>query len=216
MRSAINKVQKQILRCAQDDNPGQQRLAKKFVGLEAAEDLFDGPVERVGAFDGDGGVGLGGEDVLFGHGAGGGFELVADGLLGAAAFAHVAVDAAVEANLIGGVDVDAEVVEREKLGVVEGEDAFDEDDAGGGDGVEGVGNAGVAGEIVDGTLDGEALRERSDVVDEELGFEGIGMVEVLLVAGVEGELREVAVVEIEGKEGGIELDGELPGERGLP
>ena len=153
---------------------------------------------------------------MLGHGAGGGIELVADGLLGAAALAHVAVDAAVEANLIRGVDIDAEVVEREKLGVVERKDAFDEDHAGGRDGVEGVGNAGVAGEVVDGALDGEALRERSDVLDDELGFEGVGMVEVLLVAGVEGELREVAVVEIEGKKGGIKLDGELPGERGLP
>ena len=48
---------------------------------------------------------------------------------GAAALAHVAVDAALEADLVGGVDVDAEVVEREKFVVVQREDAFDDDDA---------------------------------------------------------------------------------------
>ena len=96
--------------------------------VEALKDLFDGPVEGVGAFDGDGGVGGGGEDVEVGHGFGGGFELSAYALFGAAAFEHVAVDAAVEADLVGGVDVDAEVIERKQLGVVEGEDAFDDDD----------------------------------------------------------------------------------------
>ncbi len=43
----------------------------------------------------------GGEDVLLGHGLGGGPELVAYALLGAAAFAHVAVDAACEADWVG-------------------------------------------------------------------------------------------------------------------
>ena len=59
--------------------------------------------------------------------------------LGAAALADVAVDAAGEADLVGGVDVDGEGVEREELGVVEGEDAFDDDDLCGGDEVEGGG-----------------------------------------------------------------------------
>ena len=48
---------------------------------------------------------------------------------GAAALAHVAVDAALQADLVGRVDVDAEVVERKKLVVVQREDAFDDDDA---------------------------------------------------------------------------------------
>ena len=152
--------------------------------MEFAEDVFDGPVEGFGAFDRDCGMGLRGEDVFFGHGAGGGFELVADGLLGAAALAHVAIDAAVEADFVGGVDVDAEVVEGDELGVVEGEDAFDDDDAGRGDGFERVGDAGVAGEIVYRALDGEAFGEGADVGDDELGFEGVGVVEVLFVAGV--------------------------------
>ncbi len=182
---------------------------------EFVEDLFDGPVEDVGAFDGHGGVGLRGQDVLFGHGAGGGFELGADGFFGAAALAHVAIDAAVEADFVGGVDVDAEVVERYEFWVVERENAFDEDDAGGDDGVEDAGDAGVVGEIVTRTLDGVAVAEAVDVLDEELGFQGVGVVEVLLVALVEGKLREVAVVPVEWEIGGVELGGELFGESGF-
>ena len=183
--------------------------------MEFAEDVFDGPVEGFGAFYGDGGVGLGGEDVHFRHGSGCGFELGYDGFFGAAAFAHIAIDAAVEANFVGGIDVDAEVVERDELGVVEGEDAFDEDDAGGVDEVEGVGDAGVAGEVVYRALDGEAFGERADVGDDELGLEGVGVVEVLFVAGVEREPREVAVVVVEGEERGFELRGVLFGESGF-
>ncbi len=160
-------------------------------------------------------MGGGGQDVEVGHGFGGGFELVADGLLGAAALEHVAVDAAVEADLVGGVDVDAEVIEREKLGVVEGEDAFDDDDGGGGDGVEAVGDAGVGFEVVDGAVDRLAGGEAADVFDDELGFERVRVVEVELVASVEGELREVAVVKVEREERGVELGGELAGEGGL-
>ena len=102
-------------------------LAQQVPIAEGAEDLFDGPVEGFGAVDGEGGVAGGGEDVFVGHGAGGGVELCEDGFSGAAALADVAVDAAAEAELVGGVDVDAEVVERRELGVVEREDAFDDD-----------------------------------------------------------------------------------------
>ena len=45
------------------------------------------------------------------------------------------------------------------------------------------------------------------MLDEELGLEGVGVVEVLLVAGVEREVGEVAVVEVEREEGGVELGG---------
>lgn len=80
--------------------------------VETLEDLFYGPVERVGAFDGERGAGGGWDYVEIGHGFGGGFELLADGLFGAASFDHVAVDAALEADFVGRVDVDGEVVER--------------------------------------------------------------------------------------------------------
>ena len=148
---------------------------------------------------------------MLGHGAGGGFELFADGCFGAAAFTHVAIDAAVEADFVGRVDVDAEVVERDELGIMQREDTFDEDDLGWSDGVEVVGDAGVVGEVVDRALDGAAKGEVADVGDEELGFEGVGVVEVLFVAGVERELREVAVVEVERKQGRVELRGKLAG-----
>jgi len=152
--------------------------------VEFAEDLFDGPVEGLGAGYSDGGAGLRGDDVEVGHRFGGGFELGDDGFPGAATLADVSVDAAHEADFVGGVDVDAEVVERGEFGVVEGEDAFDEDVACGDDGFEGVGDAGVGGEVVDGALDGEAECEVADVLDEELGLKGVGVVEVALGAGV--------------------------------
>jgi hypothetical protein len=41
------------------------------------------------------------------------------------------------------------------------------------------------------------------------------MVEVEFVAAVERELGEVAIIEVEREEGGVELGGELAGESGL-
>jgi len=131
-----------------------------------------------------------------GHGFGGGFELSADALVGAAALAHVAVDAAAETDLVGGVDVDAEVVEVAEGLVVEGEDAFDDEDLGGGDGFGPVGDAGVGGEVVDGALDGAAFGKGVDVLGEEGVFERVGVVEVLEGAVVWGEIAEAAVVEV--------------------
>ena len=72
---------------------------------------------------------------------------------------------------------------------MEREDAFDEDEVGGDDGLERAGDAGVRAEVVDRALDGLAGGEGADVLDEELGLERVGVVEVLLVAGVERELR---------------------------
>jgi len=98
---------------------------------------------------------------------------------------------------------------------MKGQNAFYEDEAGGRDGGECVGNAGVGGEVVDGALDGEALSEVSDVGGEELGLERVGVVEVALVAGIEGELGEVAVVEVEREKRGVELGSQLGGEGGF-
>ena len=93
-------------------------------------------------------------------------------LFGAAALAHVAVDAALQADLVGRVDVDAEVVEREKLVVVQREDAFDDDDARWHDRLEGVGHAGVAAEVVDGALNGVAeARSRTCSMKSSLSSE---------------------------------------------
>lgn len=177
--------------------------------------MFDGPVEGVCTFYSYRCVGGRGEDVEFSHGFGGGFELGAYAFFGAAAFEHVAVDASGEADVVWGVDVDGEVVEGDEIGVVEGEDAFDDDDGGWGDGIEVVGDAGVGGEVVDGALDGLSAGEGADVLDDEFGLERVGVVEVALVAGVEGELGEIAVVEVEWEERGVELGGEFAGEGGL-
>jgi hypothetical protein len=57
--------------------------------------------------------------------------------------------------------------------------------------------------------------EGVEVFEDELGLEGVGVIEVLLVAGLVREVGEVAVVEVEGEEGGVELGGELAGEGGL-
>jgi hypothetical protein len=50
---------------------------------------------------------------------------------------------------------------------VEGEDAFDDEDGGGGYGLGAVSHAGVGGEVVDGALDGAAVGEVGDVPGEE-------------------------------------------------
>jgi len=149
-------------------------LAEELAAIEFAQDLFDGPIESVDAGNGHRRSLLRGQNVEVGHGFGRGFELVAYGLFGTAALAHVAVDAASEADVMRGFDVDAEVVERDELGEMEREDAFDDDETCGGD-----------------------------------------VVEVLLVAGVERELGEVAVIEVQREESRVELRGELAGERGF-
>ncbi len=137
---------------------------------------------------------------------GGGPELLADTLFGAAALADIACDAAEKADLVWGLHVDGDRIERLQLGVVQGENAFHDDYAGRRDGVETVG-ARVGLEVVDGALDGLAVGEFADVFDDEFRFEGVGVVEVLLVAAIERELREVAVVEVEREEGRVELGG---------
>ncbi len=101
---------------------------------------------------------------------------------------------------------------RQQAGVVEGEDAFDEDNAGGDEGVGAAGDAGVGAEVVDRALDGLAGGEGADVLEDEFGLEGVRVVEVLEVAIVEGEVGEVAVVEVEGEEGGVELGSKLASE----
>ena len=182
---------------------------------QGTEYLFDGPVEGLAAGDGEGGAGLGGEDELLGHGADGGGVLLADTGFGAAAFADVAVDAAAETDLVGGVDEDGDGVERAGRGEVHGEDAFDDDEVGGGDGVKRAGDAGVGAEVVDGSLDGVAFGEGAEMRDKELAFKRVGVVEVALVAGVERELGEIAVVQVQWEERGFELGGEFAGEGGF-
>ncbi len=89
------------------------------------------------------------------------------------------MDAADEAEVVGGVDVDAAVVEGAEAGIVEGEDPFDDEGGAGKDGFGAVGDASVGGEVVDGALDGVAGGERAKMLGEEIVLDGVGMVEVL-------------------------------------
>ena len=95
------------------------------------------------------------------------------------------------------------------------ENAFNEDNAGRVDGLEGVGNAGVTGEVVYRALNGEALSEGADVFDEEGVVEGVGMVEVLQGALGWGQVAEADVVEVEREQGGVELLREFAGQSGF-
>lgn len=146
---------------------------------------------------------------------GGGPELVADGGFGSAALVDVAVDTAFEADLVGRLDEDGGMILGAEGCVVEGEDAFDDDDGCGGHGVGGVGDAGVGGEVVTRGLDGAAGGEIFYVSDEEFVFERVGMVKVLAGSLFEGEMGEVVVVEIEGEQGGGEFACEFAGEGGF-
>ena len=156
-----------------------------------------------------------GRDVLVGHGLGGGEELLAHAFGGAAALAHVAVDAAHQADVVRRVDVDGDVVKRQQLLVVQGENAFDDDDLPWLDAGVAAGDAGMRGEIVDGAVDGLTRGERADVLEDQLGFERVGVVEVALVPRVERELRQVAIVEVEREERCVKLRCELRRERGF-
>jgi hypothetical protein len=184
-------------------------LVQELAVAEFAEDLFDGPVEVVGAGDGEVGVGLRGQDVEFGHGAGGGFELGSHRFFRAPALAHVAVDAAVEADLVRSVDVDAEVVERNEIWIVQCEDAFDDDKPGRGDGIKGSQDARVMREVVDGPLDGVTVGQSAEMLDEEFALQRVGVVEVLLIARLWRDVRQVAVIKIQRKDRRFELRGEF-------
>lgn len=149
----------------------------------------------------------GGPDVLFGHGANGGQVLVLDRFRGAAAFAHVAGEAAGVAGLVFEVDVDAGVEQVAEIVPVEGEEALDDDDIAGLD-VLGAGDAGVAGEIVVGNVDGLATGEGGALGEQEGVIKRGRFVEVRFGAGFEGEVGEVPVVAVEGDDGGSGGGGE--------
>lgn len=90
---------------------------------------------------------------------------------------------------------------------MEREDAFDDEDFSCGDGLRLTRDTGVGGKVVDGPRDGFVVGESVDVLGEQGVFEGVGVVEVLQSAVVMGEMAEVAVVEVQRKEGGVELRG---------
>lgn len=149
------------------------------------------------------------------HGVGGGIPLRNDGGFGAASLVDVAMDTAAETDFGRGFDEDGELVAGTQGGVVQGEDSFD-DDVGGRRNRDGsVWDARVGGEVVGRDFDGVAGGEGLDVLGEEGGFEGVGMVEILVGAGCGGDVGEIAVVQVEGQERGGELLGEFAGEGGF-
>jgi hypothetical protein len=100
-------------------------------------------------------------------GADGGFVLLADGLGGAAALLRVALEAALVAEVVGGIDEDAELVERAELGEIQAEETFDDDHAAGVDGFGLAGDADVFGKAVERALDGFAAGEGFEVLGEQ-------------------------------------------------
>ena len=152
---------------------------------------------------------------MFCHRAGGGGVLVADGLLGAAALAYIAVDAAGEADGVRRVDEDGEVEALAERGRVEGEDAFDDEDGCGVDTGGAVENSGVRAEVVEGSLDEVVEGEFVEVMEEQVKLDRVRVVEVLLRALLEGKVGEVAVVEVEWEQARVELRGEFTREQGF-
>jgi hypothetical protein len=154
-------------------------------------------------------------DVEIGHRFCGGFELGADALFCTATFAHIAIDAPVQADLIGRVDVDTEVVEGAQSRIVKGEDALDQKDLRRCDGLGSVRHAGVRGEVVDGTLDAATLGQSFDMFDQKGVFERIRVIEVLERALVCWKVAETAIVEVQRQQRGRELRRQFAGKGGL-
>lgn len=73
----------------------------------------------------------------------------------------------------------------------------------------------MGGEVVEGTLDGMAGGERAEMLDEKIVLDGVGVVEVLESALGGGQVAQVAVVEVQGEQGCVEVCGEFAGEGGF-
>jgi hypothetical protein len=113
-----------------------------------SENALNLPIEGAGSVNGEVGMKGRGANVSDAGGAHGGFVLEADGVGRAASLQGVALETALEAELVRRVDVNAQLVEREQLRIVEREEAFDEDEWRGVEGFSLVGNADVGGEVV--------------------------------------------------------------------
>jgi hypothetical protein len=157
----------------------------------------------------------GGDDVEIGHGLCRGFELRADRGFGASALAHIAIDSAVEADLVGSIDVDAEVVEGAERRIVKRENTFDDEDFGWHDQFGVVGDAGVGAEVVYRAGDWLVAGECADMFDEQVVLKRVGVIEVLQGAVGGWKVAKIPVVEVEREKSGVELSGELVGEGGL-
>ena len=82
----------------------------------------------------------------------------------------------------------------------------------------GFGRARVGGEVVNGDRRGFAAGECAEVSDEQIRFEGIGVIEVDLCASICRQVGKAAIISIVGNTGGAvvaELLKEHAGERGF-
>jgi len=116
-------------------------------------------------------------DELQVHGAHGSVVLVADRLERAPALFEVAPDAPHQANVRVGIDEDLDVVQVANVGRYQRHDALHDDHRGWRDAVRRIA-AQVAVEIVQGRLDGAAGAKCAQVLEQKLGFEGVGVVVV--------------------------------------
>ena len=117
--------------------------AEKAARVQLREDALDFPVEVAGAVDDEVRVVSGGADESDAGGADGGLILLTDGFRRTAALFNVAAEASLEADVVGRLDIDAEMVEREEIGIVEREEALDEEKGRGLDELGEVGDARV-------------------------------------------------------------------------
>lgn len=106
-----------------------------------------------------------------------GLILPDDRLGGPAALCKVALEPADKSQIGIGVDVDFDVEHLSERGFREYQDAFNQDDLAWVHG-EGVCRPPVSGEVVDRDLDRPAVAQRSDILDQQFCFEGVGMIEV--------------------------------------
>ena len=166
--------------------------------------------------DDDVGPALAGLDKLLVHGLDRAQILVDDALEAAAAVAHVAHDAAQDAHIRVGVDVELDVHLVAELAVFVDQDALDHDDPRRPDG-DGLVRAVVDRVVIDRAGDGLALLEVLERLHQQVGVEGVGMVVVELGALLIGHVvvRLVVVVVVDDGYLAAEILDQPPGDGGL-
>jgi hypothetical protein len=100
--------------------------AKKAAGAHLGYDALHLPVQRPSSVHCSVGMDGGGSNISQACRADRGVVLAANRIRSAAAVLHIALETPLEANIIGRVDIDAQPVQGEQLGIVEGEKAFDD------------------------------------------------------------------------------------------
>ena len=127
--------------------------------------------------------------------------LLSDGIKVAAAFAHIAADAAKDADIGVGIDENFDIEHIAQRFETEEQNAFDDDDGDGID-VDGIVEQTRMGfEVVERHIDGQAAFEAFEMFDEQFAFETCGVVEIDFFAFFKREIGEIAIIPIELNEG---------------